>query len=204
MGPQNTKNPKKNAKTGGGGVKKWKSRPLYQTQSEVYDKVKWVATSEGVKLANWAFLHHAKKPINGIYIYSISKYFYVSATTKIQYRSRSSYFIPLLWLVGYLIENMVSYTYLHSILILKRIFNIRRHLFIFIKSCNLRFENKKKLLIFSSFISFFYPFVFCFICNYKCPTNNKSSRTIFSICFNTSYFLSISGTDIYHIYILYS
>ena len=35
---------------GWGGAKKWKSRPLYQTQPEVYGKVKWMATSERVNL----------------------------------------------------------------------------------------------------------------------------------------------------------
>ena len=35
---------------GGAGSKKWKPRPLYQTQPEVYGKVKWIATSECVNL----------------------------------------------------------------------------------------------------------------------------------------------------------
>ena len=35
---------------GGGARKKWKSRPLYQTQPDVYGKVKWIATSERVNL----------------------------------------------------------------------------------------------------------------------------------------------------------
>ena len=34
----------------GGGGKKWKSRPLYQTQPEVYGKVKRMATSERINL----------------------------------------------------------------------------------------------------------------------------------------------------------
>ena len=34
----------------GGGWEKKKSRPLYQTQPEVYGKVKWMATSERVNL----------------------------------------------------------------------------------------------------------------------------------------------------------
>ena len=41
MGPQNTKCNNKLPKMGWGGGQKWKSRPLYQTQPEVYDKVKW-------------------------------------------------------------------------------------------------------------------------------------------------------------------
>ena len=38
------------AQSGGGGGKKWKSRPLYLTQPQVYGKVKWMATSERVNL----------------------------------------------------------------------------------------------------------------------------------------------------------
>ena len=50
MGYQKTKMPKLTAQNGEEGDKKWKSRPLYQTQPEVYGKVKWKATSERVNL----------------------------------------------------------------------------------------------------------------------------------------------------------
>ena len=43
---------KKQTAQNGGGVKKLKSRPLYQTQPEVYGKVMWMATSERVNLTN--------------------------------------------------------------------------------------------------------------------------------------------------------
>ena len=53
MGLPNTKNEKTNIpklERERGGVKKLKSRPLNQTQPEVYGKVKWMATSERVNL----------------------------------------------------------------------------------------------------------------------------------------------------------
>ena len=49
----------------GGGVKKRKSRPLYQTQPEVYGKINWMATSERINLLTMV-LH---KQIINVFIY---------------------------------------------------------------------------------------------------------------------------------------
>ena len=50
MDYQKTKNEKTNGPKWGGGGKKLKSKPLYQTEPEVYGKVKWMATSKCVNL----------------------------------------------------------------------------------------------------------------------------------------------------------
>ena len=56
------------AQNGEGEDKKWKTRPLYQTQPEVYDKGKWMSTSERVNLFIY-FVNFKKKYLNiGIHV----------------------------------------------------------------------------------------------------------------------------------------